>query len=121
MRVQAPGKHFGLLIAFGVLVYHILAPNQRCSEKKKKQNVAAEPVAQLSIEQPPKALDRPLVSLYDFLIAGWDRTTDRPIISSGSSFLCGSVPVFRGDRGNHGHSGGGGGLEATVRLAFARC
>lgn len=121
MRVQAPGKHFGLLIAFGVLVYHILAPNQRCSEKKKKTNMAAEPVAQLSIEQPPKALDRPLVSLYDFLIAGWDQATDRPIISSGSSFLCGSVPVFRGDRGNHGHSGGGGGLEATVRLAFARC
>lgn len=71
--------------------------------------MAAAPFAQLSIEQPPKALDCLLVSLYDFLIAGWDRTTERPIISFGSSFLCGSVPVFRGDHGDHGHSGGGAG------------
>lgn len=78
MRVQAPGKHFGLLIAFGGSCISYLGTESEVLREEEKKNVAAEPVAQLSIEQPPKALDRPLVSLYDFLIAGWDRTTDRP-------------------------------------------
>lgn len=51
--------------------------------------------------------DRPLVSLNGFFITNWGWTTEWPITSSGSSFLCGNVPVHCRDRGNHGHSGGG--------------